>query len=174
LKIALTWDTDAIVLGAIVSSIILSFILLVIVFAMRYKAQNERVLDLEKLLKEKEKRNQLLGENIEKLKARDAAMQKRLEECAGVEKRFAREKEEIERRLVEAHTTIDTLNEKIKELERLKSELEFAYASAKDDLQMAIEEVEKAQKRSEFWVEQLSELRTKYDALRMRVKRLER
>ena len=91
-----------------------------------------------------------------------------------MEKRFAREKEEIERRLTEAHTTIDTLTEKIKELERLKSELEFAYASAKDDLQMAIEEVEKAQKRNEFWVEQLSELRTKYDALRMRVKRLER
>jgi chromosome segregation ATPase len=174
LKIALTWDTDAIVLGAIVSSIILSFILLVIVFAMRYKAQNERVLDLEKLLKEKEKRNQLLSENMEKLKERDLSMRKRLEECAGVEKRFAREKEEIERRLTEAHTTIDTLNEKIKELERLKSELEFAYASAKDDLQMAIEEVEKAQKRNEFWVEQLSELRTKYDALRMRVKRLER
>ena len=79
MKIALTWDTDAIVLGAIVSSIILSFILLVIVFAMRYKAQNERVLDLEKLLKEKEKRNQLLSENMEKLKERHLSMRKRLE-----------------------------------------------------------------------------------------------
>lgn len=164
-------DIDALVVGAISTSVILSFILLVIIFAMRYKAQNERVVDLKRLIREKDENTNLLMENIRRLQAVDSEREAKLIRCAKLEEHCNAEKRELMDRLALANKKIASLESRVSELTIINERLEKNYHKAKENMEKALEEVEKSQKRNEFWVEQLSELRTKYEALKVREQR---
>jgi len=161
-------DIDAIVIGAVGSSIILSFILLVIIFAMRYKSQNERVHDLKRLIREKDEKAKLLIENLRRLQESDTAREEQLIRCARLEEICKDEKRELVESLEFAKSKISKLEARVSELTQINQTLERNYLKAKDSMEKALEEAEKAQKRNEFWVEQLSELRAKYDALKVK------
>ena len=161
-------DIDAIVIGAIGTSIILSFILLVIIFAMRYKSQNDRVHDLKRLIREKDEKTRLLMENLKRLQETDTAREEQLIRCARLEEICKDEKRELVDKLEFANSKIAKLEERVSELTHINQKLERNYLKAKESMDKAMEEVQKAQKRNEFWVEQLSELRAKYDALKVK------
>jgi len=161
-------DIDAIVIGAIGTSIILSFILLVIIFAMRYKSQNDRVHDLKRLIREKDEKTRLLMENLKRLQESDTAREEQLIRCARLEEICKDEKKELINQLEFANSKITKLEERVSELTHINQKLERNYLKAKESMDKAMEEVQKAQKRNEFWVEQLSELRAKYDALKVK------
>jgi len=161
-------DIDAIVIGAIGTSIILSFILLVIIFAMRYKSQNDRVHDLKRLIREKDEKTRLLMENLKRLQESDTAREEQLIRCARLEEICKDEKKELVDSLEFAKSKINKLEAKLSELIQTNETLEKNYIQAKEAMDRAVEEAQKAQKRNEFWVEQLSELRAKYDALKIK------
>ena len=165
-------DVDALVVGAISTSVILSFILLVIIFAMRYKSQNDRVADLKRLIREKDENTKLLMDNIKRLQTVDSEREEKLIRCARLEEHCNAEKKELTDKLTLANNKISSLQEKISELTVINERLEKNYYKAKENMEKALEEVEKSQKRNEFWVEQLSELRTKYEALKVREQRI--
>ena len=159
-------DIDAIVVGAISTSVILSFILLVIIFSMRYKAQNERVTDLKRILREKDANTQLLMENIKRLQNIDSEREYKLIRCAKLEENYKIEKQELMDRLTLSQAKIAELEDRVSQLTLINQRLEKNFLKAKESMDKAMQEVEKAQQRNEFWVEQLSELRAKYEALK--------
>ena len=55
-KIFAQFNIDAMVFGAIVASVILAFILVVVIFSVRYKSQYEKIADLRERLKEREEK----------------------------------------------------------------------------------------------------------------------
>ena len=164
-------DIDALVIGAISTSVILSFILLVIIFAMRYKAQNERVIDLKRLIREKDENTQLLMENIRRLQHIDSEREAKLIRCAKLEEHCNAEKKELMDKISLYKNKISTLEQRVSELSAINERLEKSYQKARENMEKALEEVEKSQKRNEFWVEQLSELRAKYEALKAKEQR---
>lgn len=165
-------NIDALVVGAISTSVILSFILLVIIFAMRYKSQNERVADLKRLIREKDENTNLLMENIKRLQTVDSEREAKLIRCAKLEEHCSAEKRALMDKLAQSDNKISVLEKKISELTIINERLEKNFHKAKENMEKALEEVEKSQKRNEFWVEQLSELRTKYEALKVREQRV--
>ncbi len=165
-------NVDALVVGAISTSVILSFILLVIIFAMRYKSQNDRVADLKRLIREKDENTKLLMDNIKRLQTVDSEREEKLIRCARLEEHCNNEKRELTDKLTLANNKISALQDRVSELTVINERLEKNYYKAKENMEKALEEVEKSQKRNEFWVEQLSELRTKYEALKVREQRI--
>ena len=159
-------NIDAVVIGAISTSVILSFILLVIIFSMRYKSQNERVMDLKRILREKDANTQLLMENIKRLQNIDSEREYKLIRCAKLEETYTREKQELLDKLTVAKSKIAELEDRVSQITLINERLEKNFIKAKENMDRAMQEVEKAQQRNEFWVEQLSELRAKYEAVK--------
>jgi len=172
-KLLEQFNVDAMVFGAIVASIILAFILVVVIFSVRYKGQQERIDELRSRLAEKKEKISLLEESLREVQILNAAQLQEIQQYQDLEERFRKEQEKIEEQLKSAKERIEAQVEKISSLEGNRRELEAKLGNALENLGKAEEEIEKVRKRNEFWVEQLSELRTKHEAIKLRLRRYE-
>ncbi|WP_292663163.1 hypothetical protein [Nitratifractor sp.] len=172
-KLLAQFNVDAMVFGAIVASVILAFVLVVVIFSVRYKSQHEKIDDLKFRLAEKKEKIGLLEESLREVQILNASQLQEIQQYQNLEERFKKEQEKIEEQLKAAKERIDAQMEKISALEGSRRELEAKLENALENLAKAEEEVEKALQRNEFWVQQLSELRTKHEAVKMRLRKLE-
>ena len=172
-KLLAQFNVDAMVFGAIVASVILAFVLVVVIFSVRYKSQQEKIEDLKFRLGEKKERITLLEESLREVQILNASQLQEIQQYQDLEERFAKEQEKIETQLKAAKERIEAQMEKISSLEGTRRELEAKLENAQENLAKAEEEVDKALQRNEFWVQQLSELRTKHEAVKMRLRKLE-
>ncbi len=172
-KILSQFNIDAMVFGAIVASVILAFVLVVVIFSVRYKGQYEKIADLGERLKEREEKILLLEESLREVQILNATQLQEIGQYQDLEARYKAEKAKVEEQLALAKERIDTQREKIADLEAKRAELEAHLHNTRDNLAKANEEIENVRKRNEFWVEQLSELRTKYEAIKSKLRKYE-
>ena len=168
------FNIDAMVFGAIAASIVLAFILVVVIFSVRYKSLLEKIDDLKYRLGEKKEKISLLEESLREVQILNASQVQEIQQYQNLEERFRKEQEKIEEQLRQAKERIEAQMEKISSLEGSRRELEAKLENALGNLGKAEEEIENVRKRNEFWVEQLSELRTKHEALKLRLRRFEK
>ena len=167
------FNIDAMVFGAIVASIVLAFILVVVIFSVRYKSLLEKIDDLKLRLGEKKEKIGLLEESLREVQILNASQLQEIQQYQDLEERFKKEQEKIEEELHQAKERIEAQMAKISSLEGNRRELAAKLENALENLGKAEEEIENVRKRNEFWVEQLSELRTKHEALKLRLRRFE-
>jgi len=172
-KIFAQFNIDAMVFGAIVASAILAFILVVVIFSVRYKSLYEKIADLQERLKEREEKIALLEESMREVQILNATQLQEIQQYQTLEERYKAEQSKIEEQLALAKERIDAQREKIADLEAKKAELEANLHNARENLAKANEEIENVRKRNEFWVEHLSELRTKHEAVKSKLRRYE-
>ena len=168
------YHLDAMVFGAIVASVVLAFILVVVIFSVHHKGQLEKIGELQERLKEKKEKIALLEESLREVQILNASQLNEIQQYQDLEERYRKEQEKIEQQLKQAKEHIEAQREKIASLEGGTQALEAKLANALENLGKAEEEIEKVRKRNEFWVEQLSELRTKHEAVKLRLRKLER
>ncbi len=172
-KLFAQFNIDAMVFGAIVASAILAFILVVVIFSVRYKSLYEKIADLRERLKDREEKIALLEESMREVQILNATQLQEIQQYQNLEERYKAEQSKIEEQLALAKERIEAQREKIADLEAKKAELEANLHNARENLAKANEEIENVRKRNEFWVEQLSELRTKHEAVKSKLRRYE-
>jgi chromosome segregation ATPase len=162
-------NVDKMVLGSIVGSVLLAFILLVVIFSLEIKSQHDRIRALHEML---DARSQEVNDHQERLSeferhASDA--QTIMEHYQGTEKRLTKATEAIRTELEKAVTTAREYREEIEQLQGDKEAIAQKLETTQEELVVARKEIETVLKRNEFWVEQLSEVRTKHDALKQKL-----
>ncbi|WP_292655725.1 hypothetical protein [Nitratifractor sp.] len=172
-KLFAQFNIDAMVFGAIVASVFLAFVLVVVIFSVRYKGQYEKIEDLRDRLKEREEKITMLEESLREVQILNASQRQEIQQFQDLEERYKAEKNKVEEQLALAKERIEAQREKIADLEGKRKELEVTLENTRENLAKANEEIENVRKRNEFWVEQLSELRTKHEAIKSRLRRYE-
>jgi len=166
-------NVDAMVFGAIVASAVLAFLLVVVIFSVRFRGQQEKVGELMKRLEEREEKLRLTEESLREVQILNASQRQEISHYQDLENRYQAEKNRVEEQLALSRERIEALREKIADLEGKKRELESTLQSTRESVAHLQEEIETVRKRNEFWVEQLSELRTKHEAIKSRLRRCE-
>jgi septal ring factor EnvC (AmiA/AmiB activator) len=165
---------EAMVAGAVVAAVVLSFMLVIIIYAVRSKAQQEKLSAMSDLLVAKEEKIDFLEREIEDLKVVEKARSEEAARFEEIKKRYRNEKRKLEGIIEEAKDFVEKQQCKIAELSTRNRELTAENEALRESLDRIEEEMDSVLKRNEFWVEQIAELRTKYDALKMRAKNRER
>ena len=165
---------DKMVLGSIVGSVILAFLLLIVVFSVKIKSQQDRIATLREVLENctQETRNQKdeLADQIRKAADAQTVMEHYQQQDEQHQKTEASLRKELEKAL---HTAKE-LRQTLTELGEEKRALAQSTEKARQELSASQEEIQAVLKRNEFWVEQLSELRTKHEALKLKLRKMER
>ena len=164
------FNIDTILAGAVIVAVVLSFILLVVIFSAKHKRQSERIEELETLLKESDKKSAKLTKSLKELQSINASQEeeiRRLHQIEGLVE-SAREKA---KQLKEAKRRLEAQQKRMMEMEEERKKLEMSLESMWEKLNNANIEIENLRRHNEHWVEQLSELRTKYESLKLRIRR---
>jgi chromosome segregation ATPase len=166
-------SVDKMVLGSLVSSIVLSFVLLVVIFSMRIQSLHGRIGGLRASLeaqKDEIDRQQKHLEEYARQMEDDRTIMAHYRE---VESGLNQELETLKATKEQLMENASELRKKITQLQADKTESSRAYIQVQSDLKQAKEEIGAVLKRNEFWVEQLAQLRTKHDALVLKLRRME-
>ncbi len=164
---------DKMVLGSIVGSIVLAFVLLVVIFSVKIKSQQDRIVYLKDEIKAKSDEISALKESVKVLKKDQSDAFKKLDKYKTMEYEFQKTISKLEK---DKDNALEEIKKLKKIIEKLKKEKSVAIEDAKKiqaKLEESQKEIEKGHKRNEFWIDQLSQLRTKHDALKHKLKTLE-
>ncbi len=164
-------NADLMVLGSIIAVVALGVVLVIIIFTVKFKSQHEVIDQLKHTLEDKIEKANLLDESLSEVRILNASQ---LQELSQQEEKRAKLHEEIDTltaELKKANDKIEELNSKIVSLEIDKSELGANVKNAKERVVELEEALAHATKRNEFWVEQMTEVRTKYEALKLKMRK---
>jgi chromosome segregation ATPase len=168
--IAFLENIDMMVLSSIIAVVILAFMLVVIIFAVKFKTQHEQNRQLKEHIEEKTERIALLEESLNKVRILNASLQQELGQQEELRAKLQEEIDALTMKLQSADDKTEELAKQILSLEKDKSELGATLTHTKESLLKLEEALAQATKRNEFWVEQMTEVRTKYDALKLKMK----
>jgi len=167
-------NVDTMILGGIVGSAVLAFVLVVIIFSLRIKVLHDQNRHVHQLLEEQQRDAQRLQEAL------DAKVEHITETEAAMEG-FQRRQEALEKAITAlrdqnkaVRASVEASQEQMHALTAEKKRLEDLLEAVEGERDEAREEKEAILKRNEFWVTQLSELRTKHDALKLKLRMLPR
>jgi chromosome segregation ATPase len=163
-------NIDKMVLGSIVGSIVLAFLLVVMIFSLKIKWQHDRIVALNEALDDRRREVADQKESIAELELQASDAQTIMAHYQESEKRLEDATTAIRDKLEYSRTTIHDLRSEVERLKQEKLEWNTAAEEARADLLKAREEIETVLKRNEFWVEQLSELRTQHEALKRKLR----
>ena len=165
---------DTMILGGIVASAVLAFALVVIIFALRIKALHDDNHQVQHLLEAEQRTTRQLQATLE-AKAQHVADTERIA-AEAVQRQESLEKSvsTLQNQKKEIQASIDAMKEKIHQSGIDKKHLQALLEAVKGERDVAREEQEATLKRNEFWVAQLSELRTKHEALRLKLRVVEK
>ena len=166
-----TLNLNDVVVITIISSVVLAFILVVIIFSIRYKIQSDRIIDLKRVIKAKDEKISSLENSLSEIKKINSTQKEYISNFKNIENGYIKECNRLESELKVARSEILSLNKTIDDLRDIKKSLENILFQTENDLNKTREEVEKAEKRKDFWVEQCSELGKKCDALKLQLKK---
>jgi len=167
-------NLDKMVLGSIVGSVVLAFLLLIVVFSVKIKSQQDRIRLMDQERDRAEQSIRDLETKLEESRRKETDGQRVMEHYEQHQDEQQKQIEKLHSSLEIRREALSKLEKKVSELEREKQEARDAQAKAEADLRAARDEIEAVLKRNEFWVEQLSELRTKHEALKLKLRKQER
>jgi len=162
---------DKMVLGSIVGSVILAFLLLIVVFSVKIKSQQDRIALLRSGLAERSEELQTFEAMLSTTQRKESDAQTLLEHYQEVEEAQEKREQALREKLKKAHDSAQELQRAITKLQEEKEALAQAFAKLEHEHRASREEVAAVLKRNEFWVEQLSELRTKHEALKLKLRK---
>ena len=163
-------NTDMMVLGSIVAVVILAFLLVVLIFTVKFKSQQEQTRVLQERLDEKKKKVILLEESMAEVRTVNTSQLQELNQQSGIREKLQTEIKLLSSQLDVSNEKIEALNMQILSLEKEKSTLDANVQNSQANLLKLEEALEHATRRNEFWVEQMTEVRTKYEALKLKVR----
>ena len=169
-SLSLLDDISLMVLASIVISIVLAFVLVVVIFSVKFKSHQEKNIQLRERLEEKIVKISLLEESLNEMRILNSSQLQELEQQSTIKEQYQSEVEKLSKELEVANDKIEKANEQILMIEKEKSELGANISNAKENLEKLEEALAISSKRNEFWVEQMAEMRAKYDALRLKLK----
>jgi len=168
--IAFLDNINMLVLASIVAVVLLAFVLVVIVFSVRLRSWQERNRELKATIEEQTEKIALLDESLNEVRVLNASQLQELGQQEEIKEKLKEEITKLENQLKEAQERIEKYSTEVMALEKSKSELGANFANAKEMAEKLEEALVHASKRNEFWVEQMAEVRTKYDALKLKVR----
>jgi chromosome segregation ATPase len=160
---------DKMVLGSIVGSVVLAFVLIVVIFSVKIKSQQDRIVSLKGRLSDSEGELESLKKSISQYENREIDSSRQIEIFQNTEGKLHQIISDIEHQRDEARSTIGDLDKKIAKLKKEKKVIIDSAEKIQHKLDSALEEIDDVHKRNEFWIDQISELRTKYDAIRQKL-----
>ena len=163
-------NINMLVLASIVAAVLLAFILVVMVFSVRLRSWQERNRELKAIIEEQTEKIALLDESLSDVRVLNASQLQELGQQEEIKEKLKEEISKLEAQLKEAQEKIEKSHNEIMALEKNKSELGANFANAKETTEKLEEALAHATKRNEFWVEQMAEVRTKYEALKLKVR----
>jgi len=169
-SLSLLDDISLMVLASIVISIVLAFVLVVVIFSVKFKSHQEKNIQLRERLEEKIVKVSLLEESLNEVRILNSSQLQELGQQNTIKEQYQSEIEKLSKELEVANEKIEKGNRQILMIEKDKSELGANMNNAKESLAKSEEALLVASKRNEFWVEQMAEMRVKYDALRLKLK----
>ncbi len=169
--IAFLDNINMMVLASIVIVVLLAFILVVVVFTVKLKSQQEKSRSFKEERDEKHEKITLLEESLSDVRILNASLEQELSQQEGIKSKLQAEIDALTAKLQISDDKIEALNTQIITLEKNKSELGASVQYTKESLVKLEDALEQATKRNEFWVEQMTEVRTKYEALRLKMDR---
>jgi len=169
-SLSLLDDISLMVLASIVISIVLAFVLVVVIFSVKFKSHQEKNIQLRERLEEKIVKVSLLEESLNEVRILNSSQLQELGQQSTIKEQYQSEIEKLSKELEVSNEKIEKGNKQILMIEKDKSELGANMNNAKESLAKSEEALLVASKRNEFWVEQMAEMRVKYDALRLKLK----
>jgi chromosome segregation ATPase len=142
----------------------------VVVFTVKLKSQQEKSRSFKEDRDEKHERITLLEESLSDVRILNASLEQELGQQEGIRSALQAEIDTLMAKLQASDAKIEALNTEIVALEKNKSELGASVQYTKESLAKLEDALEQATKRNEFWVEQMTEIRTKYEALKLKLK----
>ncbi|HIP60983.1 MAG TPA: hypothetical protein EYG98_00315 [Sulfurovum sp.] len=112
----------------------------------------------------------LLEESLNEVRILNSSQLQELGQQSTIKEQYQSEIEKLSKELEVSNEKIEKGNKQILMIEKDKSELGANMNNAKESLAKSEEALLVASKRNEFWVEQMAEMRVKYDALRLKLK----
>lgn len=165
------FDTiNALVLSAVVASVILAFILLVVLFSMRLKGCQEKNTRLKNALDKEREKASLFEESLAEVRIQNASQAEELGQQDEIKEALRKEIGRLEKNLEEAEKKSTQLQKKSVVLEKREAELSKRISDEREHIAQLNEALGQATRRNEFWVEQMTEVRIKYEALKLKVK----
>jgi len=169
-EVALLDNINMLVLAGIVAVVLLAFVLVVIVFSVRLRSWQGRNQELKATIEAQDEKITLLNESLNEVRVLHASQLQELGQQEEIKEKLKEEIKKLENQLKEAQERIEKYSTEVMALEKSKSELGANFSNAKERVETLEEALAHATKRNEFWVEQMAEVRTKYDALKLKVR----
>jgi len=159
-------SVDKLVAGSIVGSVVLAFLLLVTIFALRLKGCQERIRAQSDALKEAAQ--SIADHDAQRIEAEEneTRHRQRLDLCRIEQEELREQIEALKESAIEMQERLHTVRAELSRREAECDDADRQMRQLQYDLQSAHSDNETLRKRNEFWVQQLSELRTRYEALK--------
>lgn len=162
-------NVDTMVLGGIVSSVVLAFVLVVVIFSIKIKMQHDHIEHLQVEVAKRDRQIQTEQE-LQKKAHRDVSdAQTVMEHYQQQEETLLKELIGIRQQLETAQMRRNKLRLEAGRLSEEKQVLVKTIETLRTDMEHAQTEVDAARKRNEFWIAQIAELRTKHEALKLKL-----
>ena len=163
-------NINMLVLAGIIAAVLLAFVLVVMIFAIRLRSWQEKNKELKSTIETQSEKITLLDESLGEVRILNTSQLQELGQQEEIKDALKEEILKLENQLKEAQEEIETSRKKAMLLEKSNSELSANFTNAKEAVEKLEEKLEQANKRNEFWVEQMAEVRTKYEALKLKVR----
>ena len=168
------YNVDAIVLGSIVGSVVLAFILVVLISSLKIKSQHDHLKSLRQELSDAKKQIEAEQKTHAQMQQIIQDIDRALEHYQQVEDEQGKIIVNLRAKLNKSSQTVKQLTEQIDKNKREKTIIIEGAEKIHQKLLVAQDEIDEVRKRNEFWIDQISELRIKHDALRNKLSRIER
>ena len=159
-------NVNTMVLVGIVGSVVLAFVLVVVIFSIKIKTLQDHIVHLQVEVAERDRRVKMEQERQKKARRDVSDAQTVMEHYQQQEEAFLKELIGIRQELEAAQMLGDKLRLEVKQASEEKEVLVKTIETLRTDKEHAQIEAEAAHKRNEFWIAQMSELRTKHEALK--------
>ena len=148
----------------------LAIVLVIIVFTVRYKSFQDKNNHLANSLQESISSYNQLSDKFDQQSDTNLKQAKEIASIDAMKMQFQQELERLHSKIVSLEQENQTANNRILELEKVRSELEAHMKNASTNESKAQQALDDALKRNEFWVDQMQELRVKYEALQFKMR----
>ncbi len=150
----------------------LAVILVIIIFTVRYKSFQDKNNHLANSLHESITNYNLLSDKFDQQSDTNLKQAEEIASIGAMKMQFQQELERLHGKIASLEQENQLANTRILELEKIRSELEAHMKNATANESKAQQALEDALKRNEFWVDQMQELRVKYEALQLKLRSL--
>lgn len=163
-------NVNMLVVYSILLVVALVAVLVIIVFTVKYKSYQDKNSNLVEFLHECKTKSSILSDRLDSQLELNS---KQAQEIAGIDamkNQFQKELERLHDKIVSLESRNEEASARILELEKVRSDLEANIINARDNESKSELALVDALKRNEFWVDQMSELRVKYEALQLKLR----